>query len=212
MKTDSSIKSETAPLTLPPLPWPADALSPVISSRTIDLHYGKHHRAYFDKLNALIAGTDLEHAPLHDIVVKTHGDPARAAIFNNAGQALNHSLYWESLTPKSNRPSETMRSLLERDLGGYDTFLKDLAARATGLFGSGWAWLASNKGKLEIVTTHDADTPLTRGMTPLLTIDVWEHAYYLDYQNRRDEHVRAVVSKLLNWEFADKSLNSTHGR
>ena len=207
MKPLRSVKTAPAgPFVLPALPWAKGALEPVISARTIELHHGKHHRAYVEKLNGLVAGTDLEQLPLHEVVKRTHADPSRVEVFNNAGQALNHAFYWESLTPKATKPSEEMRRLLDRDLGGYDAFVTELIREATGRFGSGWAWLVAKGGVLEILTTSNADTPITGGMTPLLTVDVWEHAYYLDYQNKREEHVKAVVKKLLNWEFAAESL------
>lgn len=203
---DSPTRKSKGPFTLPMLPWKRDALEPVISARTIDLHHGKHHRAYVDKLNQLVVGTDLESLSLHEIVKQTQADPERSDVFNNAAQALNHALYWESLTPKETRPSEELRHMLDRDFGGYDAFVADFAREATGRFGSGWAWLVVQSGILEILSTSNADTPVTRGMTPLLAVDVWEHAYYLDYQNRREEHVKAVLGRLLNWEFAASSL------
>jgi len=206
LRVSSTETEAVEPFKLPPLPWGKGALEPVISARTIELHHGKHHRTYVEKLNALVAGTDLEHLSLHEIVKRTHGDADRIEVFSNAGQALNHAFYWESLTPKAAKPPEEMRRLLDRDMGGYDAFLKEFAREATGRFGSGWAWLVVSGGVLEILTTSNADTPVTRGMTPLLTVDVWEHAYYLDYQNKRDEHVKAVVGKLLNWEFAAENL------
>jgi superoxide dismutase, Fe-Mn family len=195
------------PFTLPALPWGKGALEPVISARTIELHHGKHHRTYVEKLNELVAGTELGQLTLHDVVRRTHADPERIEVFSNAGQALNHAFYWQSLAPKATKPAEEMRQLLDRDLGGYEAFLKEFTCEAAGRFGSGWAWLVvGGGGVLEILTTSNADTPVTRGLTPLLTVDVWEHAYYLDYQNRRDEHVKAVVEKLLNWEFAAENL------
>ena len=194
------------PFTLPPLPWKRNALEPVISARTIELHHGKHHKGYVDKLNELVAGTELESLTLHEIVKRTHGDANRVEVFNNAGQALNHALYWGSLSPKATKPPEAMRQLLDRDLGGYDAFVKDFTREATGRFGSGWAWLVVKGGVLEILTTSNADTPVARGITPLLTVDVWEHAYYVDYQNEREKHVKAVVGKRLNWEFAAENL------
>jgi Fe-Mn family superoxide dismutase len=193
------------PFTLPALPWARHALEPLISKRTIELHHGKHHRTYVEKLNELVAGSDLERLPLQEVVKRTHDDPARAEVFNNAGQALNHAFYWESLTPKPGKPSEALRRLLDRDLGGYDAFVAAFTEAATGQFGSGWAWLVLDGGKLGIETTANADSPLAHGRTPLLAVDVWEHAYYLDYQNRREEHVRAVVEKRLNWAFADQN-------
>jgi Fe-Mn family superoxide dismutase len=194
------------PFTLPALPWSEDALEPVISHRTIALHHGKHHATYVEKLNELIAGTGLERLPLHEVVRRTAGDEKRKEIFNNAGQALNHALYWESLKPQAAKPPETLRRLLDRDLGGYDAFVKDFTKAATAQFGSGWAWLVLSDGKLEIRTTSNADTPIVERLTPLLTVDVWEHAYYLDYQNEREKHVKAVVEQLLNWEFAAENL------
>jgi Fe-Mn family superoxide dismutase len=154
----------------------------------------------------LVAGTDLARLPLQEVVKRTHDDPAHAAIFNNAGQALNHAFYWESLTPKPAKPSEALRRLLDRDLGGYQAFLEAFAKAATEHFGSGWAWLVANGNSVEILTTANAHTPIVDGKTPLLTVDVWEHAYYLDYQNRREKHVKAVVDNLLNWEFASENL------
>jgi Fe-Mn family superoxide dismutase len=194
------------PFALPPLPWARNALEPVISKRTIELHYGKHHRTYVEKLNELVAGTDLERLPLQEVVRWTCDDPARTDVFNNAGQALNHAFYWQSLAPKPAKPSEALRRMLDRDFGGYDAFLKAFAKAATGHFGSGWAWLVASGDRLELVTTSNADTPIVRGKTPLLTVDVWEHAYYLDYENRRDKHVKAVIEKLLDWEFASENL------
>jgi superoxide dismutase, Fe-Mn family len=202
-----SVKAEpAAPFTLPALPWAKSALEPVISSRTIELHHGKHHKAYVDKLNKLVAGTEFERMPLHEVVRRTHDDPTHVEIFNNAGQALNHSFYWQSLSPKAMKPAEELRRLLDRDLGGYDAFVTEFTKEATARFGSGWGWLVTKGGVLEIMTTSNADTPIAKGVTPLLTVDVWEHAYYLDYQNRREEHVKAVVGKLLNWEFAAENL------
>jgi Fe-Mn family superoxide dismutase len=194
------------PFKLPALPWAKDALEPVISRRTIELHHGKHHAAYVKKLNELVAGTELERLSLHDIVVRTARDGERKEIFDNAGQALNHAFYWDCLKPGAKKPPQQVRQLLDRDLGGYDAFVKDFVEAATAQFGSGWAWLVLNGGKLEIRTTSNAQTPVVDGATPLLTVDVWEHAYYLDYQNERPKHVKAVVQKLLNWEFAAENL------
>jgi len=194
------------PFTLPALPWSADALEPVISRRTIKLHHGKHHATYVKKLNELVAGTEFERLTLHEVVKRSAADEKHAQVFNNAGQALNHSLYWESLKPGAAKPPETLRRLLDRDLGGYDAFVKEFVKAATGQFGSGWAWLVVADDRLEIRTTSNADTPIVDGASPLLTVDVWEHAYYLDYQNEREKHVKAVVEKLLNWEFAAENL------
>jgi superoxide dismutase, Fe-Mn family len=199
-------RDKLAPFTLPALPWAKDALEPVISRRTIELHHGKHHATYVKKLNELVAGTEFERLPLHEVVTRSAADEKHAEVFNNAGQALNHSFYWESLKPHAAKPPETLRQLLDRDLGGYDAFVTEFVKAATAQFGSGWAWLVLADGRLEIRTTSNADTPVVHGATPLLTVDVWEHAYYLDYQNEREKHVKAVVKKLLNWGFAAENL------
>ena len=160
-----SVKAEpAAPFTLPELPWAKGALEPVISSRTIELHHGKHHRTYVEKLNKLVAGTEFERMPLHEVVRRTHDDPSRVEIFNNAGQALNHDFYWQSLSPRAMKPSEDLRRLLDRDLGGYDAFVTEFTREAIAHFGSGWVWLVAKGGALEIVKTGNAEVPFTNGM------------------------------------------------
>ena len=193
--------------TLPPLPFAEGALAPVISANTLSFHYGKHHKAYVDNLNNLVKGTEFESATLEKIIGDTAGKAERAGIFNNAAQIWNHTFYWNSLTPGGGgKPTGRLASMIDSDLGGYDQFRKDFAAAAVSQFGSGWGWLVSDGGKLKIVKTGNAELPLTRGQTPLLTIDVWEHAYYLDYQNRRADYVNALIDKLLNWGFAADKL------
>ena len=193
--------------TQPPLAYAQDALEPVISRRTLEFHYGKHHRGYLDTLNKLVPGTPFANEPLEDIVRRTARAPEHAAIFNNAGQAWNHAFYWSSLrAPGDARPSAALTRRLEADFGGFAQFKEALAAAALGQFGSGWAWLVLAGGRLQVTHTANADTPLTHGQRPLLVIDVWEHAYYLDYQNRRPDHVRAVIARLLNWDFAESNL------
>lgn len=193
--------------TLPPLPFAEGALAPVISANTLSFHYGKHHKAYVDNLNNLIKGTELESATLEKIIGDTAGKAERAGVFNNAAQIWNHTFYWSSLTPGGGgKPSGRLASMIDSDLGGYDQFRKDFAAAAVSQFGSGWGWLVAEGGKLKIARTGNAEVPFTRGQTPLLTIDVWEHAYYLDYQNRRADYVNAVIDKLLNWGFAADKL------
>lgn len=200
--------AEAAPaIEQPPLPYPEDALEPVISARTLSFHYGKHHKAYVDNTNKLIAGTDLAGKPLDAIVKATAGAADRQAIFNNAAQAWNHAFYWRSMKPNGGgRPAGDLARRVDADFGSADALRKELAAAATTQFGSGWAWLVLDGGKLKVVKTANADTPLAHGQTPLLTMDVWEHAYYLDYQNRRPEYVNAVIEKLLNWDFAAQNL------
>lgn len=193
--------------TLPPLPFADGALAPVVSANTLSFHYGKHHKAYVDNLNNLVKGTEFESATLERIIGDSAGKPDRAGIFNNAAQIWNHTFYWSSLTPGGGgKPAGRLASMIDSDLGGYDQFRKDFAAAAVSQFGSGWAWLVAEGGKLKVVKTGNAEVPLTRGQTPLLTIDVWEHAYYLDYQNRRGDYVNAVIDKLLNWGFAADKL------
>jgi superoxide dismutase, Fe-Mn family len=195
------------PATLPPLPYAEGALAPVISARTIEFHYGKHHRKYVETLNELVAGTDLEAEPLEAIVLATAGDTDRKAIFNNAAQAWNHAFYWRSLKPGGGgQPTGELGQRLKTAFGGFDTFKRVFADAADKQFGSGWAWLVLDDDELKVRSTSDAELPLTSGEIPLLTIDVWEHAYYLDYQNLRPDYVKAVIDKLLNWDFAAENL------
>jgi Fe-Mn family superoxide dismutase len=199
------------PFTLPKLPWDDAALDPVISARTIQLHHGKHHKAYIDKTNELVAGTPLADKAL-DEVVRAADKAKDQKLFNNAAQAWNHAFFWNCLQPRAGKPSGDIARRLDSDLGGHDAFTKAFAKAAVECFGSGWAWLVDRSGKLEIVATSNAATPLTQNVTPLLTLDVWEHAYYIDYQNKRPEYVEAVIAKLLNWEFAAKQLASSRQR
>ena len=197
----------SAPFSLPPLPYADDALAPIISSNTMGFHYGKHHKAYVDNLNKLVDNTEYAALPLLDIVKKTAGQADKAGIFNNAGQIWNHTFFWESMTPKGGgKPTGRIAELIDRDLGGYDKFKTDFAQAAVTQFGSGWAWLVAENGKLSIKKTGNAETPASGSAAPLLTIDVWEHAYYLDYQNRRADFVNAVIDKLLNWDRANERL------
>jgi Fe-Mn family superoxide dismutase len=199
-----------APFTLPKLPYAEDALAPVISAKTISFHYGKHHATYVKTLNELIAGTTYEGLSLDEIVVRAAKDKDAAAkkIFNNAAQAWNHDFYWHSMTAKAGAPAGKIKDALEKSFGDLAAFKKAFSQAAVGQFGSGWAWLVKDKGgALKIETTSNADTPIAHGGTPLLVADVWEHAYYLDYQNRRPDHVAAWLDKLVNWSFAEKNLN-----
>ena len=201
-------KIETAsPHVLPALPYAENALDPVISAKTIGFHYGKHHKGYVDNLNKLVAGTEFADLPLEKIITLTTGKADKTAIFNNAAQTWNHTFYWGSLKPKGGgKPPAVLQQKIEASFGAVDACKKELAAAVMSLFGSGWAWLVVDGAKLKVVKTGDADVPMTTGMKPLLTIDVWEHAYYLDYQNRRADYVNAVLDKLINWNFAAENL------
>jgi len=195
------------PFALPKLPFAPGALDPVISARTLEFHHGKHHRAYVDKANELVAGTDFAAKSPEEIVRAAANDPARSALFNNAAQAWNHSFYWRSMKPKGG--GEPAGELLERvksDFGSTAELRRQLVDAGVAQFGSGWAWLVLDAGKLKVVKTANAETPLTGAATPLLTLDVWEHAYYLDFQNRRKDHLTAWVDKLVDWEFARANL------
>jgi Fe-Mn family superoxide dismutase len=204
----SATASTPGSIVLPPLPWAENALEPVISAKTISFHYGKHHKTYVDTVNKLIAGTEYTDLTLEKLVGATAGKTDKAGIFNNAAQAWNHTFYWNSLRPKGGgEPPAMLKQKIEAAFGSVDACKKELSAAAVGQFGSGWAWLVADiAGKLKIVKTADAETPLTHGAKPLLTVDVWEHAYYLDYQNKRVDYVNAVLDKLINWEFAAKNL------
>jgi len=205
MTTATTVKS--SPHVLPPLPYAENALDPVISAETVSLHYGKHHKGYVDKLNTLIAGTALADLSLEEIITRTGGKADQTEIFNNAAQAWNHTFYWNSLQPAgSTEPSANLKQLIDSSFDGMAACKSELVAAATTQFGSGWAWLVLDGGKLKVVKTGNAQTPLTQGIKPLLTIDVWEHAYYLDYQNRRPDYVKALVDKLFNWRFAADNL------
>lgn len=194
-------------ITLPELPYAKDALAPVISAQTLEFHHGKHHKAYVDNLGKLIAGTDLAEAPLEEIIRKTAGDPAKAGIFNNAAQAWNHSFYWQCLKAGGGgAPTGAVAPKIAAAWGSYDKFAEELKNAGVTQFGSGWAWLVLDGGELKIVKTANADTPLARGQKALLTLDVWEHAYYLDYQNRRPDYLSAVIGRLINWDFVNANL------
>ncbi len=195
-------------IALPPLPYALDALEPVIGARTLEFHHGKHHAGYVNKVLDQIRDTPLRDKSLEEIV-HIASETGDAALFNNAAQAWNHAFYWQSLSPQVQQPGEVLTAMLERDFGGVDDALGALVEAAAGHFGSGWAWLVLESGKLEVITTANADTPLTKkGVTPLLTIDVWEHAYYLDYQSDRRSHVAAIVKTRLNWRVAQERLQA----
>jgi superoxide dismutase, Fe-Mn family len=192
-----------------PLPYAENALEPVISATTIGFHYGKHHAAYVANLNkALAAAPELADLTVEELLKATAIDPDRAAIYNNLAQHWNHAFYWNSMRPGGGgEPSGKLLDKIDADLGGYDKFREAFKTAATTQFGSGWAWLTLGAdGKLAIGKTANADNPVVKGDKPLLTIDVWEHAYYLDYQNRRADYVSAWLDKLVNWDFAERNL------
>ncbi len=195
--------------TLPPLPYAETALEPHMSAETLKLHHGKHHKAYVDKLNALVEGTPLADLELEALIerVAESDDPKHEKIFNNAAQHWNHSFFWQSLSPESSRePVGEMADLIARDLGGIEAFVEDFKQQGVDHFGSGWVWLVLDKGKLAVVTTHDAGLPLTQGQIPLLTCDLWEHAYYVDYRNERPKFLDAFLNVLIDWDFAADNL------
>jgi len=205
--SSSVTASELGSIVLPPLKWAVNALEPVVSAKTISFHYGKHHQAYVDTVNKMIAGTEFADMTLEKLIGATAGKTDKAGIFNNAAQVWNHTFYWNSLRPKGGgEPPSMLKQKIEAAFGSVDACKKELSAAAVGQFGSGWAWLVADAGKLKIVKTADAETPITHGVKPLLTVDVWEHAYYLDYQNKRADYVNAVLDKLINWEFAERNL------
>jgi Fe-Mn family superoxide dismutase len=195
------------PFKLPPLPWAPNALEPVISARTIGLHYGKHHAAYVKNLNALVAGTRFADMPLEHVIAASVGSEETQKIFNNAAQAWNHAFFWKCLKPGGGKPGRAIARQVDESFGGYAQFKEQFSKAAVDDFGSGWVWLVARGDKLEILATSNAGNPLTMGATPLLALDVWEHAYYLDYENRRPEFVDAVVGKLLDWDFAAEQLD-----
>ena len=194
-------------ITLPELPYPKGALAPHISEKTLDFHYGKHHNTYVVNINKLIDGTDLANETLENIIKKTAGDSAKIGIFNNAAQVWNHTFYWQSMRPNGGGPPKgSIADRIKADFGGYEKFVEEFKNAGFTQFGSGWAWLILRDGKLQIIKTANADTPIAHGLKPLLTVDVWEHAYYLDYQNRRADYLSAFVEHLINWDFVNTSI------
>ena len=187
---------------LPQLPYAKDALAPYMSAETFDYHYSKHHAAYVNKLNELVAGKPEEKKSLEEIIMSSEG-----GLFNQAAQHWNHSFFWNCLKPNGGgKPTGDLAAAIDRDFGSFDTFRTQLAAKAVGQFGSGWAWLVVQNGKLSLTSTANADLPLKHGQTALLTIDVWEHAYYVDYRNARPTFVETVIDKLVNWDFVAQNL------
>ena len=188
---------------LPDLPYAHDALEPHMSKSTFEFHHDKHHQKYVDTLNDLIKGTDNEGKSLEDIIKSSEGK-----LFNQAAQVWNHTFFWNSMTPNGGgKPTGAVAESIDRDFGSYDKFAEEFSSVAAGEFGSGWAWLvADDAGKLSVISTHDADTPLAHGKKAIITLDVWEHAYYLDYQNKRPDYIKTFLDKLVNWDFANENL------
>lgn len=192
---------------LPPLPYAPDALAPYMSAQTLGFHHGKHHQTYITNLNGLIKETPLADRTLEDIVRATAGDNGKIGVFNNAAQVWNHTFFWHSMKPQGGGvPQGELAERIKTDFGGLDALKEEFKKIALAQFGSGWAWLVLENGKLKVVKTANAATPLTENAKPLLTCDVWEHAYYLDYQNRRGDMVSAFLDHLVNWDFAAKNL------
>ncbi|MFO7650412.1 MAG: superoxide dismutase [bacterium] len=206
--TDPAASAGSPAFTLPALPYAQEALEPHVSARTMGFHYSKHHQAYVDNLNKLVVGTPWATGlTLERVVLESAGMADKTAVFNNAAQAWNHAFYWRSLRPEGGgEPPAALKKTIEASFGTLDACRKEWMSAATTQFGSGWAWLVLDGDKLKVVKTGNAAVPLTTGMKPLLTIDVWEHAYYLDYQNRRADYVTAVLDNLVNWEFAAENL------
>jgi Fe-Mn family superoxide dismutase len=198
----------TGPFKLSPLPYAEDALAPAISAKTIGFHYNKHHKTYVETLNTLVHDTRYAPMKLEEVVRATAGKDGEAEkkIFNNASQVWNHDFYWRSLSPSATKPKGELKDAIARDFGGVDKLIEELAKAGKEQFGSGWAWLVSQNGKLSVQKTGNALDPMGKGINCLLTVDVWEHAYYLDYQNARPAYLEAVLGKLLNWDFAGQNL------
>jgi Fe-Mn family superoxide dismutase len=190
---------------LPPLPYEPHELEPHVSADTLGFHHGKHHKAYVDRTNQLIAGTDLENADLETVIVRAR-EKGEQTLLNQSGQVWNHSFFWRCMTPEKLQPEGQLAELIQRDFGGLDAFKDAFKKEGVGHFASGWAWLVLKDGKLAVTSYHDGDSPVGRGVTPLLTCDVWEHAYYLDYQNDRGGFLDAFLNNLVNWKFAARQL------
>lgn len=192
---------------LPELPFAKDALGKYMSAETLDYHHGRHHNAYVQKTNDMLAEHGLEDASLTDVIKHAH-DRQKSGLFNNAAQIWNHSFFWQCLAPAgSTSPTGKLKTMIDSDFGSQDSLLEALQAESAGHFGSGWGWLILNNGKLEVTSLHDADTPLVHGMTPLLTLDVWEHAYYIDYRNARPDYLKSVLHNIINWDFVGQNLD-----
>jgi superoxide dismutase, Fe-Mn family len=199
---------ETMAFELPPLPFAKDALEPTISARTFEFHHGKHHQAYVTNLNNLVKDSPMASQSLEDIIRATAKDESKVGVFNNAAQVWNHTFFWNSMKPKGGgQPSGNVASAINGAFGSFDKFKDEFKQAAATQFGSGWAWLVIDGGKLKVTKTANAVNPMSLGQTALLTCDVWEHAYYLDYQNRRPDFVAAFLDNLVNWDFVGQNLS-----
>ena len=195
------------PITFPDLPYPKDALEPYISARTFEFHHGKHHKAYVDNANKFLSESPLAKEDSETIIIKTAGDSKQLSIFNNVAQAWNHTFFWNCMKKGGGKaPSGEIGERIKKELGGYEKFVEEFKNAGVTQFGSGWAWLALDGSKLRIMKTANADNPIAHKMKPLLTVDVWEHAYYLDYQNRRPDFLSAFIDNLINWDFVNSQL------
>jgi len=195
--------------TLPELPFALDALAPHISPETLELHHGKHHQTYVTNLNKLLVDSELANLSLEEVILKTAGNPDLSGLFNNAAQVWNHTFYWHCLSPNGGgEPKDALKNMLEKSFGSLDAFKTEFKAACLTQFGSGWAWLVQEGANLKIIKTPNAETPITQGLKPLLTCDVWEHAYYVDYRNRRPDYVDTFLAHLVNGDFAEQQLAS----
>lgn len=202
--------TEDSSASLVSLPYNRDALEPYISARTIEFHYAKHHQGYAANTAKLISGTKLAKLPLKDIIQNSQGIKELIPTYNNAAQLFNHNFYWQSMKPNGGgKPQGKILQAIEQSFGTYNNFVKIFSESASSLFGSGWTWLVKEGDQLKVINTGNADTPVAMGTVPLLTLDIWEHAYYLDYQNRRSDYIRAFMDHLINWDFAGENFEQT---
>lgn len=207
MKSERSATSTLPGFQQEPLPYHQDALEPHMSAKTLSFHYGKHHKTYVETLNKLVAGSPWEDSSLEDVILESAGLEDKKAVFNNAAQVWNHTFFWQCMKPEGGgQPSGILMERIEETFGSFDEFKNTFISAATGQFGSGYAWLVEDGGSLKVIKTSNADNPMAHGLTALLACDVWEHAYYLDYQNRRKDFVQAFLDNLVNWEFVESQL------
>ncbi|MBE9115885.1 superoxide dismutase [Lusitaniella coriacea LEGE 07157] len=194
---------------LPSLPYAYDALDPHISKQTLEFHHDKHHASYVKKYNDAVEGTDMASKSIEEVIKATADNPDKSGIFNNAAQAWNHTFYWNSMKPKGGgTPTGALADKINSDFGSFDKFVEAFKKAGSSQFGSGWAWLVLDGGTLKVTKTLNAGNPITSGQTPLLTMDVWEHAYYLDYQNKRPDYIDSYINNLVNWDFAAQNLSA----